>query len=213
MTLPSSGPLSLSAIQGEFGGSNPISLSEYYGVASGIPTSGSIDISDFYGSEISIDTFTVTNGFNLSDDGEDSPSDIYELGYIPNRPDSGSLSNYAVNFLGNATIAYLYTERYPKDSEYDFYLQVNGTHSISSLASMSITNPLNGITYTFPVPGSSGTVVTILANGSSAFSATFYLQYISGRTMWRWFTSNSTDVLGVNGSDDGRVSSVTLKSF
>ena len=49
MTLPSSGPLSLSQIQAEFGGSNPISLSEYYGVAAGVPTSGTISISNFYG--------------------------------------------------------------------------------------------------------------------------------------------------------------------
>lgn len=49
MTLPSSGPLSLADIQAEFGGSNPISLSEYYGVASGVPSSGTISISNFYG--------------------------------------------------------------------------------------------------------------------------------------------------------------------
>lgn len=57
MTLPSSGALSLSQIQTEFGGANPISLSEYYkgGVyVSGsngnpIPTSGTISFSQFYG--------------------------------------------------------------------------------------------------------------------------------------------------------------------
>ncbi len=49
MALPSSGQLSLDDIQTEFGGSNPIGLSEYYGVASGVPSSGTIDISDFYG--------------------------------------------------------------------------------------------------------------------------------------------------------------------
>ena len=49
MALPSSGPLSMSQIQGEFGGSNPISLSEYYGEAPGIPSSGTISIDDFYG--------------------------------------------------------------------------------------------------------------------------------------------------------------------
>ena len=36
-------------IQNEFGGSNPISLSEYYGAASGVPTSGMISINDFRG--------------------------------------------------------------------------------------------------------------------------------------------------------------------
>tara|TARA_B100000212_G_scaffold134203_1_gene100877 strand:- start:1019 stop:1552 length:534 start_codon:yes stop_codon:yes gene_type:complete len=49
MALQSSGAISLQDIQNEFGGSHPISLSEYYGVASGIPSSGQISISQFYG--------------------------------------------------------------------------------------------------------------------------------------------------------------------
>lgn len=49
MALQTSGAISLADIQLEFGGSNPISLSEYYGAASGIPSSGSIDFADFYG--------------------------------------------------------------------------------------------------------------------------------------------------------------------
>ena len=60
MALPTSGPLSLSDIQTEFGGSNPISLSEYYagganvpagttGTNGPVPSSGTISISNFYG--------------------------------------------------------------------------------------------------------------------------------------------------------------------
>lgn len=49
MTLQASGQISLLDIQNEFGGSNPIQLNEYYGVASGIPTSGQISLSNFYG--------------------------------------------------------------------------------------------------------------------------------------------------------------------
>lgn len=55
MTLPSSGTISLSQLQTEFGGSNPISLSEYYrngGLTTsnntGVPTSGTISLSHFY---------------------------------------------------------------------------------------------------------------------------------------------------------------------
>ena len=56
-TLPS-GPLSFSQIQGEFGGSNPISLSEYYRTglyvpdipqAATIPTGGTISVTSFFG--------------------------------------------------------------------------------------------------------------------------------------------------------------------
>lgn len=49
MALQTSGAISLLDIQNEFGGSNPISLSEYYGAADGIPASGTISISQFYG--------------------------------------------------------------------------------------------------------------------------------------------------------------------
>jgi len=56
MALQSSGAISLANIQSEFGGSNPISLSEYYRNGSkttsnntSVPTSGAISIGDFYG--------------------------------------------------------------------------------------------------------------------------------------------------------------------
>lgn len=47
---PSGTPLTTTEIQTEFGGVVPISLSEYYGLASGLPTSGQpIPMSSFYG--------------------------------------------------------------------------------------------------------------------------------------------------------------------
>lgn len=49
---PSGTPLTTSEIQTEFGGSNPISLSEYYGLVSGLPTTGQpIPMSSFYGKD------------------------------------------------------------------------------------------------------------------------------------------------------------------
>jgi len=57
MPLPSSGPLSFSDLQSQFGGTNPISLSEYYrgggfvtntAVNNTIPTSGVIALANFY---------------------------------------------------------------------------------------------------------------------------------------------------------------------
>lgn len=61
MTLPSSGTLSLLDIQGEFGGSNPIGINEYYGVATGVPSSGTIAVSNFYGTSAVI---TITYSSN-----------------------------------------------------------------------------------------------------------------------------------------------------
>lgn len=65
MPLPSSGPLSLNDIQTEFGGTNPISLNEYYaggsfvpagttGTNGAVPSSGAISIFNFYGTAKSI---------------------------------------------------------------------------------------------------------------------------------------------------------------
>lgn len=53
MAIPGSGPVSFSQIQTEHGGSNPISLSEYYGADTGVPGSGAISVSDFYGTSSS----------------------------------------------------------------------------------------------------------------------------------------------------------------
>ena len=67
MTLPASGIINLSDIQTEFGGANPIGLSEYYrGGAyvtsnnTGVPTSGAIGIADFYGA-VNQFSFTISS--------------------------------------------------------------------------------------------------------------------------------------------------------
>ena len=71
MALPTSGALSLSDIQTEFGGSNPISLSEYYagglyvpsgtsGTNGAVPTSGAISLSNFYGTS-ALFAFNITS--------------------------------------------------------------------------------------------------------------------------------------------------------
>lgn len=52
MVLPSSGPLSLNSIAGEFGGSTPHGLNEYYRAGYGIPASGTISIGDFYSASV-----------------------------------------------------------------------------------------------------------------------------------------------------------------
>ena len=49
MTLQSSGAISLADVQTEFGGFAPIGINEYYGVAAGVPASGTISLANFYG--------------------------------------------------------------------------------------------------------------------------------------------------------------------
>ena len=60
MALPSTGPISFADIQTEFGGTNPIGLNEYYGVATGIPTSGAISMEAFRGASAS----TIVSGLS-----------------------------------------------------------------------------------------------------------------------------------------------------
>ena len=78
MAIPGSGALSLSAIQTEYGGSNPISLSEYYRGGSLVPTSsstagiassGAITMSSFYGTAnrvpITLTISSNTTNYNI----------------------------------------------------------------------------------------------------------------------------------------------------
>lgn len=94
MTLQTSGTISLANVQTEFGGSNPISMNEYYaggsyvpsgttGTNGAVPTSGTISMSQFYGTTdvvITIDNASVgytsgglvssTSGYRLTSGGQ-----------------------------------------------------------------------------------------------------------------------------------------------
>ena len=111
MALPSSGTLSINDIVGEFGGSAPHSLSEYYrggnfvpnsSLNSNIPTSGQIKISNFYGAANQIWDTTVTVG-KVTFFGN-----INAYGYITIGGSGGSVSDGTVDFLGGATLTTLY---------------------------------------------------------------------------------------------------------
>lgn len=83
MAIPGSGAVSFSMLQTEFGGSNPISLSEYYrggsyvpsGV-SAVPASGQISVSQFYGtqdSDVSI-VLSPSGDWDFISNGSPSPN-------------------------------------------------------------------------------------------------------------------------------------------
>lgn len=78
MALQGSGPISLANIQTEFGGSNPISLSEYYRNGAyvtsnntGVPTSGVISLNQFYGTTAQF-SFAISSNYS-------SPQDLRTL--------------------------------------------------------------------------------------------------------------------------------------
>lgn len=92
MPLQSSGAISLLNIQNEFGGSPPISISEYYNAASGVPGSGSINLAHFYG-KVKPLTFNVTQ-----DQCMDHYATLYYDGagnfYIQSKEPSGAIHTW-----------------------------------------------------------------------------------------------------------------------
>ena len=88
MALPTSGAISLSQIETEFGGSAPTSISEYYSAASGVPGNNNpISLSDFYGTSNLIDLSTVATPVVIN--GQNSLQEITVSDYISS---GGSLS-------------------------------------------------------------------------------------------------------------------------
>jgi hypothetical protein len=75
MAIPSSGPLALTDVQTEFGGSNPIGINEYYaggayvpagtaGTYGAVPSSGQISLQNFYGtSNVVYALNNIRNGY------------------------------------------------------------------------------------------------------------------------------------------------------
>lgn len=99
--LPSSGTLSLSGFQNEFGGSNPISMSEYYQGGAyttanndEIPTSGPISVSSFYSA------FKVATVSEITDAIVNNPVAVRNALFSRNAIDYGFESDSAVSFNG-----------------------------------------------------------------------------------------------------------------
>ena len=86
MALQSSGAISLLDIATEFGGSTPHSISEYYGAASGVPSSGEISFDDFYGTSNVIDAVNEGNINGQANIQEATVSDYISSGGTFNIP-------------------------------------------------------------------------------------------------------------------------------
>jgi hypothetical protein len=99
MPLQSSGPISFSEIQTEFGGGNPISMTEYYGLST-LPTSGTISASDFYGTAAyngPSSPVTLTSSATLTS-GVDFPADtVLTICMVGAGGSGGATRNYGKN--------------------------------------------------------------------------------------------------------------------
>jgi hypothetical protein len=125
MALPSSGTISLNDLQTEFGGSNPIAISEYYrggglvpdvAVNANVPTSGQVSLSNFYGasnSDPNPNAFDINNiSFVSFDDDQANSNQVTITGInVPITLNFGTI-NGEVNktggglgvMVGNVTI-------------------------------------------------------------------------------------------------------------
>ena len=192
MALPSTGELALTDIQTEFGGSNPIGLSEYYAgglyVVSGttgdggaIPTTGEITIGDFYGSQAGT-TVTVTEGswtiLNVPGTGNGQLYGYMSRNYLPNNTANVFVSNAYTNTFGSRSptaasgiqIAGLFWSS-NKWAQPRFVFVVVGTHAQTAFTSLNIQGY--------------GVVTTAAAN---LFGSGITGNGVTG-TVWEWYIS------------------------
>ena len=104
MTIVSSGAISINSLVGEYGGSAPHSMNEYYRGGSlvanhsnnsGVPTSGQIQLDDFYGANNTSPTPTVYN-YSMTTGGSGVGNDIgfsSSNGSLGSNPQSNAFSS------------------------------------------------------------------------------------------------------------------------
>ena len=177
MALPGSGTLSIQDIVDEFGGTAPHSLSEYYrnGVYvgsnnTGVPTSGTISLSDFYGASAAT-VVTVTEGSLLLDYPQGDHFGFSLANKVPNYvPTPTNFTAHSAfgarspTTLYGATIQCIVASEASKTTTERFCVVVSGTRAQTFFTSV--------------LPQGGTTLTTASAN---------FVQ-MSGSTVWVWYT-------------------------
>ena len=183
MALQSSGAISLADIAGEFGGSTPHSINEYYGADAGVPSSGAIDFADFYG------TSAVTNpsgSYWLSrNEYLDSP-DVGDTAYtlLATATQNGmssraggyydaSSGTYRVIWQGNMTSTFSGFSNALATTGSGNYYMGSAAGGVIAFGTMTI----GGLTHTYATGAgvnAAGAAVHSSASGSSNFSLLVY---------------------------------------
>lgn len=127
MTLPSSGTISINSLVGEYGGSAPHAMNEYYKGGSlvgnhagnpNVPTSGTIDLADFYGASATAPsdyTVEITNGSHTVAGGKIAPDNYYRGVNTTTRRSGSTFGSFAnsnntiTTSSGTFTVTALYT--------------------------------------------------------------------------------------------------------
>ena len=205
MALQTSGAISIMDIVTEFGGTIPHGLSEYYGVATGIPSSGSIDISDFYGASAAT---SVTLTFSVGEDAAASPTSGT---YVQRRVGYGlagandfyypeSVTGYSSGFgtctnstsvFSGATVSQITAEKYPNTTTYAEWIQfaVKDGPNLQSAFSNLVFTYIN-------IAGYSQS--TTLSSSSSQFYTKSSNRLSTTVRTWAWSDEISTAANGYN---------------
>ena len=219
MALQSSGAISLDDIATEFGGSTPHALSEYYGVATGIPSSGTIALSDFYGASASTgsgSTATLTPDNDQSNTthvrkgyGEQGKCDFFYPESVSGTHDDsfGSLTN-TTGLISNCTVTSIAiinsTGSFPGTTNSKILLV-----QVQSSGTTITKSAFSSIQFVGPTSSSSGNVTVSISTsaGSLDFGEPSRLanQGVANMYQWGWRlgTWNSTSFTsGTSGLTD-----------
>tara|TARA_B100001093_G_scaffold117878_2_gene110338 strand:+ start:186 stop:794 length:609 start_codon:yes stop_codon:yes gene_type:complete len=108
MAIVSTGQVAFSDIQTEFGGSNPISLSEYYSGGLGpasVPSSGEIQVSDFYGTSSVLFSSTWTAVTQFYSNPVNMTTSTLSGGPLGNFSSPYGSGNVAISVISNINTA------------------------------------------------------------------------------------------------------------
>lgn len=192
MALASSGTLSLNDIQGEFGGSNPIGINEYYrggslvsntSANSGIPTSGTIQVDDFYGgTALSADN---NISFQVKEYQQTQGKNVFQLIGANSQMSDGTL---VTNNLNQYTITDVNQLQPPNTlgPSTTFSGTANGYNAYTTGGIRG--QQINGVTYTFATPSTSTQTMVLNMSSSEAQTVQTYLHNNIGSTVTFTFT-------------------------
>jgi hypothetical protein len=170
MSIPSSGPLNLTTIQTEFGGTNPIGLNEYYaggayvpagttGTYGAVPSSGAISIRNFYGTA---NTFIVNSTIASNTTTFNVRNAAIAAGWNQATPLQVNItvnSGVSVNGTGDTTAAAIVASTLPTTTVIN--LTVNASAIVYGFGGTGGLTPQNGVL------SQAGNVSAIGSGGSS----------------------------------------------
>ena len=188
MTTPSA-PISLSDVQTEFGGTNPISINEYYGTGNvvptnlGVPASGTISLGQFRNITNYFTFQTTQTGINTSTGtvvGVFTPN-LNGFGPYPTR----TLDSLAWTTTFNVASLTIFQSAFI-DYGYNIFIAINGVWNTTAIASIVHTPAGQGF-----VSGTATVAYSIPANSSVQFgfsTGPFWQQILSSGTCTVTFT-------------------------